>query len=228
MIDDTNFFLMNPSSVIMTGEQTIHNDISTGLLENEQTHCIIERTRQQHHSEQTKPDCNMTSSNEILNFGPESYQTPLRNAMRNYTLSLDPPPPPAPRKMNYVYEAGAINRKRQRTVIPILIPSKPLSSSRTSSPLFQLLPRSKRVYDSPPYFSSNITLLHIPVDNNLPRQKVKVSESKNCNKTRRTSVESNTKLDTLQPRTLHCSLAPHFGNKFECVKRHSSSSAMSA
>eukprot|EP00555_Chaetoceros_dichaeta_P011345 CAMPEP_0198258208 /NCGR_PEP_ID=MMETSP1447-20131203/7705_1 /TAXON_ID=420782 /ORGANISM="Chaetoceros dichaeta, Strain CCMP1751" /LENGTH=217 /DNA_ID=CAMNT_0043945281 /DNA_START=28 /DNA_END=678 /DNA_ORIENTATION=+ len=216
MIDDTNFFLTNPSSVVsMTGAEITTNNISMSIFESEQPSCGIKPTKtQRQQDETTKLDDNRNPTNTIANLCHDSYQTPRRKPMDYCTLSLDPPP--APRKMKYFNDDAEILKTIQQTISSIHIPSISLSSpSRASSPSFQLLSRAECTYDSSQCFKPNMPLPDIP-DCILFRQKTRTSESK---------MNSS----TFQSRMIRCKLEPQFENlhvttaqTFERVKRRNS------
>lgn len=221
MIDDTNFFLMNPSSVVLTNAKRPKNNISMNIFKSEQPSCGIKPTkRQRQQGETNKLDDNMNPTNTIVNICHESYQTPRRKPMDYCTLSLDPPP--VQRKKRYFNDDAAIRKMKQRTISSILIPSiSSLSPSRTSSPSFQLLARAECTYDSSNYIKPNMALPNIP-ECVLFRLKTRTSESK---------MNSS----TFQSHMIRYKLEPQFENPdvttaqtFERMKRRNSVTAMSA
>jgi len=212
---------MNPSALSMTASKTPKNNIPTDFFGSEQnSRCIKPTKTQRQQGETSKPnDCEIPVHTTI-DFGPESYQTPRRKQMNYCTLSLDPPP--APRKMKYLDDDGAIRRKKQRTMASIHIPSTlSLTPSRTNIPSFQLQARAECTYDSPQRFNPDLTLSNSP-DCILFHQETRSSESK-------------MQPSSFQARMLRCKLEPQFGNlqittiqTFERTKRRDSVAAMSA
>jgi len=169
MINETNFFLLNPSSALtMSGAQNTRNYVPMSLLKNVQTHGGIEPIiTQRQHDEATTPNYHLNPPETSRDFGLQSFLTPRRK--RIISLELSPPPPPQPRRMNYRDSDGTIGRKRQRTITSISIPSILSSQNR---PSFQLLPRAERAYDSTPQLRPKLTHRGVP-DICLPHKRRK-------------------------------------------------------